>query len=258
MQQFNTLEVQKKNYVGWIILNRPDKYNAFNEEMMAEIKDALSYFKNDKDVKVVSFKGTGKTFASGADIADLQKMTSLDALFPSMQPLYDLIYNYEKPTIAAIQGYAFGGGMELAAACDIRVATNNVKFGLPECKLGVMPGAGGTQRIVRLLGEAKVKELVFLGDVLDAHQAKQLGFVSEVVSQDELDETVLALAGKILERGSLALRVSKLAIQRSSDIPLEVGLLLENALQSFLFSTEDKQEGVAAFLEKRKPNFTGV
>ncbi|MED3728355.1 enoyl-CoA hydratase/isomerase family protein [Priestia filamentosa] len=258
MQKFNTIDVQQKNGIGWITLNRPDKYNAFNEEMMGEIKDALSYYKSDAEVKVVSFKGTGKTFASGADILDLQKMTPLDALFPSMQGLYDLIYNYEKPTIAAIQGYAFGGGMELAAACDIRVASDNVKFGLPECKLGVMPGAGGTQRLVRLLGEAKVKELVFLGEVLDAHQAKQLGFVSVVSSQDELEETVLELAEKIFERGSLALRVSKLSIQRSFDIPQEVGLLLENSLQSFLFSTKDKQEGVSAFLEKRKPDFKGL
>jgi enoyl-CoA hydratase/carnithine racemase len=257
MGPYETIQCRKADGLGWILLNRPGKYNAFDETIMAEIADALRVYRTDADTRVVVLKGNGKNFASGADIADLQRMSPADALFPTMQSLYDAIYHYPKPTIAAIHGYTLGGGMELAAACDIRIAADNAKFGLPECKLGVMPGAGGTHRLVRLLGEAKVKELVFLGDFLDAQEARRVGFVSMVVPQEELERAAAEAGRKMIEKAPLALLMSKIAIQRSHEIPLEVGQLLENASQAFLFSSADKKEGVLAFLEKRKPNFQG-
>lgn len=257
MKSYRTLIATAEAGLGWIILNRPDKYNCFNEELMAEVKEALAEYAADHSIRVVAFRGEGKTFASGADIADLQRMTALDALFPTMQSLYSEIYHYPKPTIAAVHGYSLGGGMELAAACDLRIAADNVKFGLPECKLGVIPGAGGTQRLVRMLGEALVKELVFTGRMLSATEALNIGFVSRVVLKDELVQTAAELAASIAERSPLALRMAKMAINRSLDVSLDTGMMLENALQSVMFASEDKVEGVSAFLEKRKPQFPG-
>jgi enoyl-CoA hydratase/carnithine racemase len=257
MGPYETIQCVRTAGLGWIYLNRPDKYNAFDETIMAEIADALEVYRTDAETRVVIFKGNGKNFASGADIAELRRMTPADALFPSMQSLYDKIYHYPKPTIAAIHGYTLGGGMELATACDIRIAAENARFGLPECKLGVMPGAGGTHRLVRLLGEAKVKELVLLGDFMNAQEALASGFVTSVVPPDELEHAAAEAGRKIIEKAPLALRLAKMAIQRSQEAPLEVGQLMENTMQAFLFSSADKKEGVAAFLEKRKPNFQG-
>lgn len=255
MNQYETIYIDRIGYLGWIVLNRPVKYNCFNEKLMGEVMDALKNLEKDDNIRVIAFRGEGKTFASGADISDLQTMSALDALFPTMQALYQQIYHYPKPTIAAVQGYALGGGMELAASCDLRLAADNVKFGLPECKLGVIPGAGGTQRLVRLIGEAKVKELIFTGKMLNGHEALDLGFISSLVPVEELLTKTMELAESVAERSPLALKFAKIAINRSQDIPLETGLLMENMFQAILFSSPDKTEGVSAFLEKRKPHF---
>ena len=254
---YKYIQTKEDNGLAWIILNRPEIYNAFNDEMMEEIAQVLKTLEKEPGVKVIVFKGEGKAFASGADIESLKKMTPYDALFPKMQELYQQIYNFPKPTIAAINGYALGGGLELAISCDIRICAPNARFGLPECKLGVIPGAGGTQRLVRILGEAKVKELVFLGEFINAEQALNLGLVSAVVEKSELDQQVEQYAGQIMQRGPLALRLAKMAINLSEDISLNTGLFIENLAQSFLFGTEDKKEGVNAFLEKRLADFNG-
>lgn len=241
----------------WIELNRPEAYNAFSDEMMDEIKAALIEAEGIKDVRAVIFSGKGKVFASGADIKELKEMSPLEALFPRMQSLYDYIYNYPKPTIAMIDGYALGGGMELAAACDLRIATKRSKFGLPECKLGVIPGAGGTQRLVKLIGEAKVKELVYIGDMMDGVEAKNTGFINFLADEIDVKDRVVEIAKKVTEKAPMALRFAKQNIQRQADIPQEVGMLLENLSQAYLFSTKDKTEGVTAFIEKRKAAFNG-
>lgn len=257
MERFINVTHYKEDYLYWIELDRPEAYNAFSDEMMDEIKAALIKAEGMNDVRVVIFSGKGKVFASGADIKELNEMSPLEALFPRMQSLYDFIYKFPKPTVAAIDGYALGGGMELAAACDLRIATGRSKFGLPECKLGVIPGAGGTQRLVKLIGESKVKELVFLGEMIDGAEAKSIGFINLLVEETELQERVVNVAKKITEKAPLALRFAKECIQRQADIPQEVGMLLENLSQAYLFSTRDKTEGVTAFFEKRKPIFSG-
>ncbi|WP_342433251.1 enoyl-CoA hydratase-related protein [Neobacillus sp. FSL H8-0543] len=257
MGKFISVTHYKEESLYWIELNRPEAYNAFSDEMMDEIKAALTEAEGMKDVRVVIFSGKGKVFASGADIKELNEMSPIEALFPRMQSLYDFIYQFPKPTVAAIDGYALGGGMELAAACDLRIATGRSKFGLPECKLGVIPGAGGTHRLVKLIGEAKVKELVFLGDMIDGAEAEKIGFINFVVAETELKERVVDIAKKITEKAPIALRFAKQCIQRQADIPQEVGMLLENLSQAYLFSTKDKTEGVSAFIEKRKPLFSG-
>ncbi|PLR76764.1 enoyl-CoA hydratase [Bacillus sp. V3-13] len=257
MERFISISHYNEDQLYWIELNRPDTYNAFSDEMMDEIKAALKKAEALSDVRVVVFSGKGKVFASGADIKELNEMSPLEALFPRMQSLYDFIYKFPKPTVAAIDGYALGGGMELAAACDIRIATARSKFGMPECKLGVIPGAGGTQRLVKLIGEVKVKELVFLGEMIDGAEAKSIGFINFLSEESELQERAVNIAKRIAEKAPMALRFAKECIQRQADIPQEVGMLLENLSQAYLFSTRDKKEGVTAFIEKRKPSFTG-
>ncbi|MEH7746598.1 enoyl-CoA hydratase-related protein [Neobacillus drentensis] len=257
MGNFINVNHYKEESLYWIELNRPDAYNAFCDEMMDEIKSALTEAEGMKDVRVVIFSGKGKVFASGADIKELNAMSPFEALFPRMQSLYDFIYQFPKPTVAVIDGYCLGGGMELAAACDLRIATGRSKFGLPECKLGVIPGAGGTHRLVKLIGEAKVKELVFLGDMMGCTEAKNIGFINFVVEENELKERIIDIAKKITEKAPMALRFAKQCIQKQADIPQEVGMLLENLSQAYLFSTKDKSEGVTAFIEKRKPFFIG-
>ncbi|MFJ7728543.1 enoyl-CoA hydratase/isomerase family protein [Neobacillus sp. NPDC097160] len=257
MWKFINVTHNHEESLYWIELNRPEAYNAFSDEMMDEIKAALMEAERKKDVRAVIFSGKGKVFASGADIKELKEMSPLEALFPRMQPLYEFIYQYPKPTIAAIDGYALGGGMELAAACDLRIATERSKFGLPESKLGVIPGAGGTQRLVKLIGEAKVKELVYLGDMINGAEAKHIGFINFVVGEAELIDRVVEIAQKVTEKAPMALRFAKQCIQRQADIPQEVGMLLENLSQAYLFSTKDKTEGVTAFIEKRKAIFNG-
>lgn len=254
----SSIMVRESGGLAWIVLNRPEVYNAFDDQMMEEISQALKDLESNQAVRVVAFTGMGKVFASGADIASLKVMTPLDALFPKMQELYSRIYNFPKPTIAAVNGYALGGGLELAISCDIRVATPTASFGLPECKLGVIPGAGGTQRLVRILGEARVKEMVFLGEFINAGEALALGLVSRILESSDLEKGVAEYSEKIRQKAPMALRLAKMAINLSEDVSLNVGLLMENLAQSYLFGTKDKQEGVNAFLEKRAPNFKGI
>lgn len=254
----SSIMIRESGGLAWIILNRPEVHNAFDDRMMEEISQALKDLERDQAVRVVAFTGMGKVFASGADITALKDMTPLDALFPKMQELYSRIYNFPKPTIAAVNGYALGGGLELAISCDIRVSTPTARFGLPECKLGVIPGAGGTQRLVRILGEARVKEMVFLGDFINAEEALKLGLVTRIMESADLEKGVAEYSEKIRQKAPMALRLAKIAINLSEDVSLNVGLLMENLAQSYLFGTEDKQEGVNAFLEKRAPNFKGI
>ena len=180
-----------------------------------------------------------------------------DALASIMQAVYDEVEAYEKPTIAAVNGYALGGGCELAIACDIRIASENAKFGLPEVTLSIIPGAGGTQRLARLIGKGRAMDLILTGRMMDAEEAFRAGLVSRVVPPEELTEAVEQTADAILKKGPLAVRLAKLAIQSGYEADQRTGLVIERLAQAVLFTTEDKEEGTSAFLEKREPDFKG-
>jgi enoyl-CoA hydratase len=259
LAEYETVLTRAEGGVGWITVNRPDVRNALNTQVLGDFRQALVEFRHDREVGVVVFTGAGeKSFAAGADISELRERTALDALSSTMQSVYDEIEAYEKPTIAAVNGYALGGGCELAMACDIRIASANARFGLPEVTLSIIPGAGGTQRLGRLVGKGKAIEMTLTGQVIDAGEALRIGLVTQVAEDVEaLADRVRGIAGKILEKGPLAVRLAKLAIQAGSETDQKTGLVIERLAQAVLFETEDKREGTSAFLEKREPRFQG-
>ena len=259
MAEYETVLTRAEGGVGWITVNRPNVRNALNTQVLGDFRQALVEFRHDREVGIVVFTGAGeKSFAAGADISELRERTALDALSSTMQSVYDEIEAYEKPTIAAVNGYALGGGCELAMACDIRIASSNARFGLPEVTLSIIPGAGGTQRLGRLVGKGKAIEMTLTGQVIDAGEALRIGLVTQVAEDVEaLADRVREIAGKILEKGPLAVRLAKLAIQAGSETDQKTGLVIERLAQAVLFETEDKREGTSAFLEKREPRFQG-
>lgn len=255
---YQNILLEIRDSLGIITLNRPEVRNALDAQMMAEIRQALAELQEHQEVKVVVFTGAGeKSFAAGADIAALRERTFLEILEPGMSGLYAEIENYEKPTIAAVNGFALGGGCELAMACDLRLAAEHAKFGLPELNLAIIPGAGGTQRLTRLVGQGKAKELIFTGDILTAEESERIGLVNKVVPLDQMMNTATELAQKITKKGPLALRLAKVAINHGSEANIQTGLIIEKLAQSILYTTEDKYEGTSAFLEKRSANFKG-
>jgi enoyl-CoA hydratase len=258
MDQRNIL-IQKENHIGWLTINRPEKRNALDTPTWNEIIAAIREFRNDDDVRVVIITGEGgKVFASGADIGELNKRPALNTLKGIVQGYLLEIENLEKPVIAAIDGFALGGGCELAMACDVRIATKRSQLGQPEVNLGIIPGAGGTQRLQRLVGIGKAKELIFTGDTISADEAKEIGLINKVVDNPEdLMRTAKEMAQKIIGKGPVAISLSKLSINLGANTDINTGLLFEKFAQTIAFSTEDRIEGTSAFLEKRKPNFRG-
>jgi enoyl-CoA hydratase len=255
---FNNILVREEEGIGFIIINRPELRNALNTDTLLEIESALDVFRDDKNIRVIIFTGAGeKSFAAGADISQLNKRTMIDALKPNMTATYRKIEDYEKPTIAAINGFALGGGLELALACDIRVASLNAKLGLPEVGLGIMPGAGGTQRLSRIIGRGKAMELILTGDVITAAEAERFNLISKAVPLEELMDTAKEYARRISLKGPLAVRMAKAAVNRGADMEMETALYLEKLAQTILIGSEDKLEGTQAFLEKRTPQFKG-
>ncbi len=204
------------------------------------------------------YRSRGEIICCRADIGKLAEKNALDALNPeNMQKVYDYIEAFPKPTIAMINGYALGGGCELAMSCDIRIAAEHAKLGLPELNLSIIPGAGGTQRLSRLVGKGKAMEWIMTGKMIKAEEAERFGLVSEVVPAEKLKKTVEALAETILSKGPLALKMAKLSIHAGYETDQKTGLLIEQLAQAVLFGSEDKKEGTNAFLEKRKPEFAG-
>ncbi|MCY9002396.1 MULTISPECIES: enoyl-CoA hydratase/isomerase family protein [Peribacillus] len=258
MGTYQNIEIKKKNSLAYVIINRPEIRNALSKETLQEILGALNELSDDETVGCVIFTGKGeKSFAAGADIAQLRQKTALDVFKPGgMQEVFDRIEMYDKPTIAMVNGFALGGGCELALACDIRVAALNAKFGLPELNLSIIPGAGGTQRLTRIVGKGKALDIILTGKIIDGEEAYRIGLVSEVVSMEELEAKVEEVAGKILTKGPLAVKLAKLAVKTGFETDQKSGLLIEKLAQAVLFSTEDKYEGTSAFLEKRSPKFT--
>ena len=258
MARYETLTTRVEERIATITIDRQEVRNALNGQVLGEIKQALEEFRGDEDVGVVVFTGAGeKSFAAGADIAELRERTMLDALSSVMQGVYSEVERYEKPTIAAVNGFALGGGCELAMACDIRIASESAKMGLPEVTLSIIPGAGGTQRLSRLVGKGKAIEMILTGAIVSASEAKSIGLVSKVVPADELTEAVRETAEAILSKGPLAVRLAKLAVQSGFETDQNTGLIIESLAQAVMYSSEDKLEGTTAFLEKREPRFQG-
>jgi enoyl-CoA hydratase len=258
-QSYETLLVERRDRVAIITINRPDKMNALNIQTRQEGAAVLDEMRDDESVGVVIFTGAGeKAFIAGADIAEFAGRTALTQRDVMLgRSLFTAIDNFPKPVIAMINGYCLGGGCELALACDLRIASEKASFGQPEIKLGIIPGGGGTQRLTRLVGEGKAMEMILTGDVIDAQTALRLGLVNMVVPAADLEAKSIEIANRIGEKSPIALRMAKEAVKLASRSNLDEGLRREVDLFALCFSSEDKDEGVKAFLEKRKPVFKG-
>ncbi len=257
---YQTLLISTNDRICTITINRPDKLNALNAECKSELKDLFTSLKSNQDVDVVILTGAGeKAFVAGTDIAELTKLHAQSGKeFAEIgQSVFDLIQHLGKPVIAAVNGFALGGGLEIALACHIRIASENAKFGQPEVNLGIIPGYGGTQRLPRIVGVSKATEMTLLGNPISAQEALRIGLVTVVVPQADLLVTAESIAKTILSKGQLAIRMSLKAINISMEMPLSEGLKVEAALFGECCSTEDFKEGTAAFLQKRKAEFRG-
>lgn len=260
MLNFEHILYDKDKGVATITINRPEALNAFSKEVVEEILNALDDIRTDETVRVAVLTGAGeKAFSAGADIKAMVGMTALKARELSLmgEKLCSALENLEKPVIAAINGYALGGGLEVAMACDLRVASETARMGQTEINIGLIPGWGGTQRLTRLIGKTKAKELVFTGKMIDAKTAEQLGIVNLVASADKFRESVREFAQELASKAPVAVKVSKALINKGSDISLDSAIALEREGFGVVASSEDLKEGVAAFTEKRKPQFKG-
>lgn len=255
---YSTLIFSVADRVATITVNRPDKLNALNETCKTELKDVFTSIKTNPDVDVVILTGAGeKAFIAGADINELSKLNAKTGkeFAENGQAVFDLIQHLGKPVIAAVNGYALGGGCEIAQACHIRIASENARFGQPEVNLGIIPGYGGTQRLTRLVGAGRATELILTGNQIDAQEALRIGLVNRVVPLAELLTAAQAMAKTIIGKGPIAVQLSLKAINAALEMPLSEGLRVEAALFGESCGTEDFKEGTTAFLEKRKPIF---
>jgi enoyl-CoA hydratase len=252
--------VEISEEIGWLKINRPDSLNALNSEVVDALAHTLQELEKDAAVNVIVISGAGnKAFVAGGDIKEMAAMTPLEAraFARKGQQLMQAIEKMNKPVIAAVNGYALGGGLELALACDFIYASENAKLGLPEVTLGVIPGFGGTQNLPRLIGPNKARELIFSGKILPAQQAKEWGIVNEIFPAEELQAAVMEIARTIARNGMLAVGSAKDAAVNGLHMSKEDGLRYESSLFATLFSTEDQKEGMQAFVTKRKAEFKG-
>jgi len=259
MADYETITVEKRGAVAVLTINRPDKLNALNSKVHAEGVAALDEMRKDDEVRVLVITGSGdKSFIAGADISEFAGRTPVTQRSTFQErTLFNVIDAFPKPVIAMVNGFCLGGGNELAMACDLRVCSPNAKFSQPEINLGIMPGGGGTQRLTRLVGEGRAMEMMLTGDMIDAETAHRFGLVNHVYESEELEARTMELANKIAEKAPIALQLCKEAVKFASRSNLDEGLRREVDLFAICFSTEDKTEGVSAFLEKRKPVFRG-
>ncbi|MEM0205297.1 MAG: enoyl-CoA hydratase/isomerase family protein [Nitrososphaerota archaeon] len=255
------IKVIREPPLAWVILSRPEKLNAISLRMLDELSSVLEELSTDKDIRVVLLKGNpeGRSFSAGVDISTFINLKPLDALYVStrLQSVVNMLETFPKPVIAVIDGYALGGGFELALGCDFRIASNRAELGLPEIKLGLIPGGGGTQRLPRIVGEAKAKELIMFGERLKSEDALRIGLVNWITQPEKLDEEARKIAQRLAEAPPIALRTIKDVIRLTRHGPIEEGLAFEATSFASLFTTKDSVEGISAFLSKRKPNFTG-
>jgi enoyl-CoA hydratase len=258
MKNYTTLKLEKTGQTALLTFNRPEVLNALNTTVATESLDALQSIKDDPKIRVLILTGAGRSFVAGADIAEMNAKNAEAARVYSelghrfMNTLQDMA----QPVIAAVNGFCLGGGLEVALACDIRIASESAQFGLPETILGIIPGWGATQRTARLVGPSKTKELIFTGRRIKAAEALAMGLVNRVVADEELMDTVNEMAAAMCRQGQTALRAAKKVINRGMDLNLDEALRLEIDTFVDLFDTDDRREGMTAFLEKRKPEFT--
>ena len=256
---YQTILYEKGEGIAVITLNRPKSMNALNSVLFRELDDALTKIEGDAEVKVVIITGAEKFFAAGADITEIGGIaTPVDAhrFLKDAQAVFNRIEDLEKPVIAAVSGLALGGGCELALACDLRIAAENATFGQPEIKIGVIPGAGGTQRLPRIIGVTRAKELLYTGDFIDAQEAYRIALVNKIVPVASLMEEARKMAQKIARQPGFALKITKIAVNGGMNMDIKSAMAYEARCFEILFSTADQKEGMKAFIEKRKPAFT--
>ncbi|WP_332629684.1 enoyl-CoA hydratase/isomerase family protein [Halalkalibacter flavus] len=254
--RFQYLLFEVNEGIGFIKINRPEQRNALNWETLLELEEAINLCEQLSEVKVIVITGEGKkSFAAGADIKQLQERSILEALLPGMQATYKRIENCSKGTIAVINGYALGGGCELALACDIRIAADHSLMGLPELNLSIIPAAGGTQRLGRIIGKGRAMDMILTGKLVGGKEAEVIGLVSRSVPYEQLWDAVKETTSQIMKKGPVAVQLAKMVVHRGFDVDLDTAMMLEKMAQSIAFGTDDKNEGIQAFLEKRTPNF---
>jgi enoyl-CoA hydratase len=256
--EYRHLLLTREAGIGIVTINRAQALNTLNIEVFRELGEMFGEIENDPDIRVVILTGSGeKAFVAGVDIQEMKDRDSVDIekFIKIAGTAGSRIYNLSKPVIAAINGYAFGGGNELALCCDLRIASENAKLGQLEINLGILPGGGAIQRLTRLIGMTKAKELVYTGDVIDARTALEIGFLNQVVPQDRLMTEAKALANKLLAKSSVALEYAKKCFNTGADMSLAAGMAMDEVYFARCFATADQKEGMNAFLEKRKPVF---
>lgn len=255
----NNILFTVENEIATVTINRPKALNALNTETLVELDQVFTEIENRKDIKVVILTGSGeKAFVAGADISEMVNFTAAEgqAFGETAAKAFFKLENMPQATIAAVNGFALGGGCEISMACDIRIASDNAVFGQPEVGLGIIPGFGGTQRLARLIGKGRAKELIFTAQNIKADEAYRIGLANKVVPQTELMDTCIKMAEKIRSNGSFAVSMAKTAINKGLDMDIAAGVAFEASLFGLTCSTHDKLEGMSAFLEKRKPELT--
>ncbi len=253
---YETLLVETRDHVGLIRLNRPEARNALNDALMTELGEALRRFDADDSIGAIVLTGDDKAFAAGADIVEMREKTFADVFREDfITARWEAIQSVRKPVIAAVAGYALGGGCELAMSCDFILAADTARFGLPEINLGVIPGAGGTQRLARFIGKSKAMEMVLTGRFMNADEAERCGLASRISPADDLVDEAVRAAAKIAEKSMIATMAAKESVNRAYETTLSEGVRFERRMLHALFATEDQSEGMAAFVEKRAPQF---
>jgi len=253
---YENILTETRGRVGLVTLNRPKQLNALNDALMTELGEALLRFDADENIGAIVLTGNDKAFAAGADIGAMVSWSYMDVYKTDyITRNWEALKRTRKPVIAAVAGFALGGGCEIALACDIVIAADTAKFGQPEIKIGVMPGAGGTQRLPRVIGKAKAMDMILTARMMDAQEAERAGLVSRVVPAERLLDEALAVANAICEFSGPSVMMAKEAVNRAYETPLAEGILFERRMFHSLFATEDQKEGMRAFVEKRKPNF---
>lgn len=254
---YEYIEVSIEGAIGVVMLNRPKVLNAINRPMVTEIVTVIEEFDRDEEVKVIVLSGKGRAFAAGADIDEMAEATAIELELLNQFTEWDRLAWVKKPIVGAVQGFALGGGFELALCCDILFAAHDAEFGFPEISLGVMPGAGGTQRLTKLMGKSKAMEWLLTGDRMSADEALHHGVINRVVAKELLMEETMKFARKIGKQAPLSLRLIKESVHKAVDYPIYEGMQFERKNFYLLFASKDQKEGMRAFKEKRKPNFEG-
>lgn len=254
---YKTIKFEEKSGIGYITINRPEALNALNMDVLKDLKKVLAEIASKDKIRVVILTGEGRSFVAGADIVQMKKLTPVKGrqMMELGHEVMNTIEQIQKPFIAAVNGFALGGGCELAMACDIRLASEKAKFGQPEVGLGIIPGFGGTQRLPRLVGKGMAKYLIYSADVIPADEAMRIGLVEKVVAPDDLMKKAEELAEKIASKAPIAVGVAKTAINNGTDTDMKSASRLEIESEAVCFATKDKAEGMTAFVEKRPPEF---